>query len=194
MHHLSDLVGRKLLARGLTIALAESCTGGLLASTLTDVAGSSAYVLGGVVSYGNKAKMQVLGVKERTLTTYGAVSAETAAEMAQGVRRLLGSDLAVAVTGIAGPGGGSADKPVGLVHLHLSAPGAEWGERHVWPHDRVGNKRASVLAALELMMRYVEQSPPNVAAPHLPERLDRPVVVEAQWRDGALASASGLAG
>ena len=154
----SRSVGRQLQAARLTIATAESCTGGLLASTLTDVAGSSDYVLGGVVSYSNDVKQNLLGVHPGTLAQYGAVSPETAGEMARGVRRLLGSDLAVAVTGIAGPGGGSADKPVGLVYLHLSAPGAELSQRHVWPYDRAGNKRATVEAALSLVQQYLQPS------------------------------------
>ena len=152
----SRSVGRQLLAARLTIATAESCTGGLLASTLTDIAGSSDYVLGGVISYNNWVKQNLLGVLPGTLEHHGAVSPETAAEMAQGVRRLLVSDLAVAVTGIAGPGGGTHDKPVGLVCLHLSAPGAEWSRQNVWPHDRTGNKRATVAAALALVQQYFQ--------------------------------------
>lgn len=155
----SRRVGRQLRAARLTIATAESCTGGLLASTLTDLAGSSDYVLGGVIAYRNSVKQNLLGVPRSTLEQRGAVSPETAAEMAHGVRRLLASDLAVAVTGIAGPGGGSADKPVGLVYLHLSAPGAEWSRRNVWPHDRTGNKRATVEAALALVQQYLDANP-----------------------------------
>lgn len=153
---LSALLGQRLSAQNLTIAVAESCTGGLLASTLTDIAGSSAYVLGGVVTYSNATKMALLRVQEATLTMHGAVSAETAAEMAQGCRRLFGSDLALSVTGIAGPGGGTPEKPVGTVFLHLSAVDAEWGEHHVWAFDRVGNKRASVEAALALVLHHVK--------------------------------------
>lgn len=152
----SHRVGQRLLAVRLTIATAESCTGGLLASTLTDIAGSSEYVLGGVVSYSNSVKQKLLNVSPSTLERHGAVSAETAAEMARGVRRLLVSDLAVAVTGIAGPGGGSPDKPVGLVYLHISAPEAEWGRRYVWPYDRIGNKLATVDAALALVQQYLQ--------------------------------------
>ena len=154
----SRSLGRQLLAAGLTIATAESCTGGLLASTLTDIEGSSGYVLGGVISYSNEVKQNLLGVRPGTLAQHGAVSPETAGEMARGVRRLLASDLAVAVTGIAGPGGGSPDKPVGLVYLHLSAPGAEWSRRDVWPYDRTGNKRATVQAALSLVQQYLQRN------------------------------------
>ena len=155
---LSRVVGQRLAAANYTVATAESCTGGALASTLTDIAGSSDYVLGGVVSYSNQAKLEGLGVRPTTLQTHGAVSAETAAEMARGVRRLLHSHLGVSTTGIAGPGGGTPEKPVGLVYLHLSAPDAEWGERHVWPYDRLGNKRATVAAALTLIQRYLHQA------------------------------------
>lgn len=163
----SRSVGRQLLAARLTIATAESCTGGLLASMLTDIAGSSEYVLGGVVSYSNGVKQNLLGVRPGTLEQHGAVSPETAAEMARGVRRLLGSDLAVAVTGIAGPGGGTLDKPVGLVYLHLSAPRAEWSRRNVWPYDRTGNKRATVEAALALVEQYLQTTadPPSGNSP-----------------------------
>lgn len=166
------------------MATAESCTGGLLASVLTDVAGSSAYMLGGVVSYSNHAKMRLLAVQDATLQTYGAVSAETAAEMAQGARRLLGGDIGLATTGIAGPGGGTPDKPVGTVYLHLSATGVEWGERHVWPHDRAGNKLASVQASLDLLLRYLDRRSQSDQHPNRPQRLDLPVVVEASEQAG----------
>lgn len=181
LHELSAETGRLLLARRLTIALAESCTGGLLASILTDVAGSSAYVVGGVVSYSNEAKRRLLGVPETTLLTHGAVSPQTAAAMAQGARGLFGSDLAVAVTGIAGPGGGTPTKPVGLVYLYVAAAEVGWGERHIWPYDRLGNKLASVQAALNLLIRFLG------GRPSVPAPTGEPVVVEAvrrgeRWR------------
>lgn len=182
---LSAVAGQRLAARALTIATAESCTAGLLASTLTDVAGSSAYVMGGVVSYSNQAKMELLGVQESTLLAHGAVSAETAAEMAPGVRRLLKTDLGVSVTGIAGPGGGTPGKPVGTVYIHLSAADAEWGEHHVWPHDRGGNKLATVAAVLRLLLRYLDQaavSEPSAALDPRLQILNRPVIVEASWK------------
>lgn len=187
---LSTTVGRLLLSRGLTIALAESCTGGLLASALTDVAGSSAYVLGGVVSYSNEAKMRLLNVQERTLLTYGAVSPQTAAEMANGARQLFGSDLAVSVTGIAGPGGGTPEKPVGLVYLHLAAHDAGWGERHVWPYDRISNKLASVEAGLGMVAKFLgerrEIGDWRLVLSTVEETVEkgRRVVVEGNWRDG----------
>jgi nicotinamide-nucleotide amidase len=194
---LSTAAGRRLATAGLTIAFAESCTAGLLASTLTDVAGSSVYVLGGVVSYSNEAKTHVLGVPKNTLASHGAVSAETAAAMAAGARTLFNSDLAVAVTGIAGPGGGTPEKPVGLVYLHLAGADAGWGEQHFWPYDRIGNKLASVEAALSMLIGYFEGQRSEDGGQRTedrgrrtedgaqrPKMLDRPVVVEGHWRAG----------
>jgi PncC family amidohydrolase len=149
-------LGRMLSAAGLKIALAESCTGGLITSRLTDVPGSSGYVEGGVVAYSYEAKERLLGVSQDTLLTFGAVSAETALEMARGVRSALHADLGVGVTGIAGPGGGMPGKPVGLVYMALSAADWERCERHVWESDRIGNKRLSAEAALRLIQTYLE--------------------------------------
>ena len=151
---LSHRVGAALMERGGTVCAAESCTGGLVLSTLTDCAGSSAYVAGGVVSYSNEAKMRLLGVREETLIKHGAVSEATAAEMARGALALLGADYALSVTGIAGPSGGTADKPVGLTYIGLAGPqGLLRAERHVWNRDRIGNKAASVEAALSMLLR-----------------------------------------
>ena len=144
---LERTVGEMLRARGLMLALAESCTGGLVADRVTDVPGSSDYFLGSAVTYAYSAKKAILGVREETLAEHGAVSPQTAQEMAQGARRLFGADVALSVTGIAGPTGGLPGKPVGLVYLHLSAPDAEIGERHSWRSDRIGNKRLSAEAA-----------------------------------------------
>ena len=188
LRELSAQLGAQLDQRRLTIALAESCTGGMIASILTDIPGSSHYLMGGVVSYSNFAKMHLLGVRAETLDVHGAVSPETALEMAQGVRRLLKTDLAIAVTGIAGPGGGTPEKPVGLVYLHLAAENVDWGEMHVWPHDRIGNKRASVAAALRLALRYLHEgmAEPGVRQPGDADRAQMPtVLVEAQWRGDA---------
>jgi PncC family amidohydrolase len=158
-HPLAVELGRLLRARGLTLALAESCTGGLIGNLITDVAGSSDYFLGSAVTYANSAKENILGVRHETLLAYGAVSAETAAAMAQGARRLYGADVAASVTGIAGPGGETPGKPTGLTFIHLSAADAEIGERHVWDSDRMGNKRLSAEAVMRLVMRYL--SPPS---------------------------------
>ncbi len=150
---LSQRVGAALIERGDTVCAAESCTGGLILSTLTDCAGSSAYVAGGVVTYSNEAKMRLLGVGEETLTAHGAVSEETAAEMARGALALFSADYALSVTGIAGPGGGSAEKRVGLTYIGLAGPqGLLRAERHVWGRDRIGNKEASVEAALGMLL------------------------------------------
>mgnify|MGYP000866504446 CR=1 FL=1 len=110
----------KLIAAGITVATAESCTGGLIAAAITDVAGASAVFGYGLVTYSNEAKQTILGVKKETLTIYGAVSEECAYEMAQGLKKVSGADCAVSVTGIAGPGGGSVEKPVGLVYMGLA--------------------------------------------------------------------------
>ena len=167
-------IGALLTTLGLTVALAESCTGGQIGDRLTDIPGSSAYFLGSAVTYAYSAKEHVLGVDHNTLLSKGAVSAEVARQMAQGARRAFGADIAVSVTGIAGPGGGTPDKPVGLAHLHLSAPDAEWAERHVWHADRAGNRRLSADAALAMILRYLEQHRPQRAAdPGMPtEPLD----------------------
>ena len=153
---LAGQAGPLLRERKFTLALAESCTGGLLGSLITDVAGSSDYFLGSAVTYAYSAKKAILGVREETLAEHGAVSPQTAQEMAQAARRLFGADVALSVTGIAGPTGGLPGKPVGLVCLHLSAPDAEIGERHVWGSDRLGTKQLSAEAALRLLVRYLE--------------------------------------
>jgi PncC family amidohydrolase len=149
-------VGRLLLKHNFTLATAESCTGGLIGHRLTNVPGSSEYVLGGIIAYANVIKERVLGVSRQTLDTHGAVSAETAVEMARGARRVLGVDIAISVTGIAGPGGGTPEKPVGLVYLALAAPDFERVEQFVWNQDREGNKRESAEAALRLVLEYLQ--------------------------------------
>lgn len=156
---LSAQVGQLLTQHGQTICAAESCTGGLLLSSLTDVSGSSAYVLGGIVSYSNVVKEQLLGVQPATLMSYGAVSEQTAHEMAQGARHLLNADYALSVTGIAGPGGGTPTKPVGLVYIGLAFESGVIVKRYVWPEDRIGNKQLSVLAALHLLMTKLAPPP-----------------------------------
>ncbi len=146
------VIGPLLLLRGLKLVTAESCTGGLIGHWLTNVPGSSEYYLGGVVSYSNALKMQLLGVQAATLEKYGAVSEQVAMEMAQGARLRLGGDVALSVTGIAGPGGGSAEKPVGLTFVGVSAPWGESVARFVWAGERVENKKESARAALQLLV------------------------------------------
>lgn len=140
-----------LRERGLTCATAESCTGGGVGSAITAVPGSSAVFVGGVVSYANAVKERVLGVSSATLATVGAVSAETAAQMAAGARRLLRADLAVAVTGIAGPDGGSDAKPVGLVWFGLATAAGVRTERRRFGGDRAQVREQAVLHALGLL-------------------------------------------
>ena len=153
---LSRQVGAALSRSGYTISTAESCTGGLILSSLTDVAGSSAYVQGGLVTYSNEAKIKMLGLREATLVEYGAVSAATAGEMACGVRKVFDTDYALSVTGIAGPGGGTAEKPVGLTFIGLAGrEGLVTVERHIWDGDRIANKLRSVEAALQLLLRQL---------------------------------------
>ena len=148
-------IAEALTARGWLVAIAESCTGGLIGHLLTEQPGSSAYFAGGVISYSNAVKQQALGVREETLRVHGAVSAECALEMARGVRAALGAHVGLSATGIAGPGGGTVSKPVGLVYIGLSSPLGEIAERHFWPHDRSGNKWATADAALSLLLRHL---------------------------------------
>ena len=148
---LEDAVGRLLIERGLTLATAESCTGGLLGNRITNVAGSSEYYLGGIVSYSDSAKMNLLGVSNETLKEFGAVSEETAQEMALGARRVLQSDVGVSITGIAGPTGGTEDKPVGLVYIAVDVAGDVAVRKFVFSEDRRYNKELSAQAALNLV-------------------------------------------
>lgn len=152
-----EVIGVLLVDRGLTLVTAESCTGGLVAHRITNVSGSSDYFLGGLVTYSNEAKERDLGVRHETLVTHGAVSEETAREMARGARERMVADVGVSVTGIAGPTGGSLEKPVGLVYVGLSAPGVERCERYVWQGDRVANKEQSAEAALQMVLAYLQE-------------------------------------
>jgi PncC family amidohydrolase len=145
-------VGAVLRARSYQIGTAESCTGGLLAGALTGIAGSSDYVQGGIVAYSNAVKQALLGVQAATLETHGAVSEPTAREMAEGVCRALGTEVGVGITGIAGPGGGSAEKPVGLVYIGVATPAGTRVRRDIWAGDRSAVRAASVRAALELVL------------------------------------------
>ena len=146
----------RLRERGWTLATAESCTGGLLGDALSDLAGVSDVYLGGVIAYANSIKMQLLGVPESVLSSVGAVSAETAAAMASAVQQRFGTQVALATTGIAGPGGGSPEKPVGLVYLGLATPHGVWTERHIWAGNRRENKEASVRRILAWAVEMIE--------------------------------------
>ena len=145
-----------LTQRKLKLACAESCTGGLVAHRVTNVAGSSAYFWGGVVAYSNEAKASVLGVSWNTLNKAGAVSEETVREMAHGARELFAADVAVSVSGVAGPGGGTPEKPVGTTWIGLSAHAGEWARHYVWGGDREQNKLDSSEAALQFVVDFLE--------------------------------------
>ncbi len=148
---LEEVVGNILLDKGLTIGLAESCTGGLVGHRLTQVAGSSAYFRGGIIAYSNDVKKNVLNVDDESLEKHGAVSKETAMQMAQGVRNLMGSSLGLSTTGIAGPGGGSAEKPVGLVYIGFATENKVTAKKFNFHFDRENNKLLSSQVALNMI-------------------------------------------
>jgi len=156
-YYLAERVGHMLRSAGLTLSVAESCTGGLLGGVLTEVPGSSDYFAGGVIAYADAVKTRLLDVRPETLATLGAVSAECAIEMARGVRRAAGTSVGLSVTGVAGPGGGTPDKPVGLTYIALVAPDYERAEKRVWPGDRPGNREASIVLALQMLFAYLAE-------------------------------------
>jgi PncC family amidohydrolase len=143
------------IARGLTVALAESCTGGLVAAALTETPGSSGFFVGSVVSYADAAKRDLLGVDADVLAAHGAVSAQVARAMAEGARDRFGASVAGSVTGIAGPDGGSPEKPVGLTYLGVADEDGVDVRRVVWSGDRAANRRDSGIALLELLLERV---------------------------------------
>lgn len=149
---LADRIQATLIARGLTLASAESCTGGLIGYVLTEVAGSSDYYRGGLISYSDELKASELGVDGHTLAAHGAVSAQTCVAMAEGARRRYGATLAIAVTGIAGPGGGSDVKPVGLTYVAVADETGHDVRRYQWNDRRHANKLLSAQAALLLLL------------------------------------------
>ena len=149
---LARQTGLRLCSAGWRVATAESCSGGLVGHLLTEIAGSSAYFQGGLIAYDNAVKRDLLGVAPETLQTVGAVSADCAVEMANGARKLFGTEVAIATTGIAGPGGGSPEKPVGLVYIAIATPSGTRCERHLFDGDRTFNKQQTALRALELLL------------------------------------------
>jgi len=153
---MEEVIGRLLHKRGLTLATAESCTGGLLGDLITSVPGSSDYFIGGVIAYSNKIKEMVCGVKKQTLKKFGAVSKETVEEMARGIRRRFATDIGVSISGIAGPGGGTEEKPVGLVYIGISYKRKTYGVKNRFYGTREMIKRRSAMAALELIRREVK--------------------------------------
>lgn len=148
-------IGEVLQACGWQLAAAESCTGGLISHRVTNIPGSSAYFLGGVTAYANEVKMGVLGVKEQTLIDHGAVSCETVAEMARGVCAKLAAEVGVSVSGIAGPSGGTSDKPVGLVWIGLATPTGVWTRSFHFDGEREHVKAQAAEAALQFVSEYL---------------------------------------
>jgi nicotinamide-nucleotide amidase len=148
---LSEHVLELLRGQGLRLAVAESCTAGLVAARLADIPGASDVLLGGVIAYADEVKRDLLGVPAALLAEYGAVSAEVARAMAEGARAATGAEVGISVTGVAGPGGGSERKPVGLVYLHVSAPGVERGQEQHLIGDRAQIREWATVAALQLV-------------------------------------------
>lgn len=161
---LAERLQARCLAAGWRVATAESCTGGLVAHAITQVAGSSGYLAGGVVAYSDAVKVAQLDVPRAVLDAHGAVSAQVARAMADGARALFGVDLAVSITGIAGPDGGTAAKPVGLTYLAVAGPTGTDVRRVVWSGDRGANKVASAALALEMLLAAVSEPAGTAAA------------------------------
>ena len=153
---LAQKVGYLMLQKGWTISTAESCTGGLIGHYLTETPGSSAYFTGGIISYDNRIKQDILGVPQELMIEHGAVSPNVALAMAQRVRQYLGTDIGVSATGIAGPTGGTATKPVGTVFIGVAGPCQSKVAHYVWQEDRSGNKLLSAQAALQLVLDMVD--------------------------------------
>jgi len=151
-------VGNALRKRGWTLAVAESCTGGLVGHRITEVPGSSDYFKGGIIAYAYEAKEKFLGVKQEILETYGAVSEETAVQMAEGVRKVFDVDIGIAITGIAGPASDLTEKPVGLTWIAVSLKKGVVTESHCWKGDRSSNKLQSADAALQLILKVIQEA------------------------------------
>lgn len=147
-----------LLQRHWTLAVAESCTGGLIGAAITAQAGASAYFLGGIISYDNRIKNQLLGVPAEVLASFGAVSAQTVEAMAAGACRQLSADCAIAVSGIAGPDGGTPEKPVGLVYIGIAVSGSVFSRRCLFTGDRAAIRQTTVEAAVQELLQAVSAS------------------------------------
>ena len=158
---LEVIVGDLLRAHGWRLAVAESCTGGLIGHRLTNIPGSSTYYMGSITAYAYEAKVRLLGVQWETLEEFGAVSEPVALQMARGVRRALAADVGLSVSGIAGPGGGTEDKPVGLTWFGLSVPDHEQAWQFIWDGDRIFNKERSAEQGLQLLMEFLRSRDGN---------------------------------
>jgi len=153
---LEKRVGEALRRHGLRLAAAESCTGGLVGHRITNIPGSSTYYMGSVIAYAYEAKVRLLDVKWETLEAHGAVSSQVVSEMALGVRHALAADIGVSISGIAGPGGGTPEKPVGLVCFGLSAPDGIWSTRQKFEGDRIAVKEQAADFILNYTLQYLE--------------------------------------
>jgi nicotinamide-nucleotide amidase len=173
LRELAVRLAERCTSRGLHVATVESCTGGLVGHAITEIPGSSAYFVGGFVTYSDELKFQAVGVPHDVLSAHGAVSAQVAMAMATGGRQRTGADLAAAVTGVAGPDGGSPSKPVGLTYIAVADAVGVAVRRHVWTGDRSANKVASAEAALELLLERIAAGegtiPPSRAAGEAPD-------------------------
>ena len=146
-----------LVDQGLTLATAESCTGGGLSHLLTSIPGASAFFIGGIIAYQNDIKVKLLGVPQAALVDHGAVSSPTAGAMAEGCRNHFGTDIAVSITGIAGPGGGSSEKPVGLVFVAVAVAQRTRVSEHIFPGNREQVRQAAIAAALDLILQVIAE-------------------------------------
>jgi len=155
---LAKELGKLLCARNLTLAVAESCTGGMIGAAITSISGSSEYFLGGVIAYSNEIKTKVLGVGPGILLSKGAVSAESVAAMARGAQRLLGAHCAISISGVAGPGGGTKLKPVGLVYVGIAAGKIVRTFRYRFEGNRQAVRRQATVAALKRMIEAVKKN------------------------------------
>jgi len=152
---LSKKLGEMLVSRDLTVALAESCTGGLVMKYLSDIPGSSRYLLGGVVSYSDELKIKLLGVPREIIRDYGAVSKPTAELMAEGVKRITGATIGLGITGIAGPEGATETKVVGLVYIALCSVQGLWSQKFIFPGERSEVRLSAAQAALEILQQHL---------------------------------------
>jgi PncC family amidohydrolase len=156
MKKLAKKLGRLLLKHKKALSTAESCTGGMIAKVITDIPGSSRYFMGGVVSYSNEVKIKVLHVSKKLIEKHGAVSKEVAEAMVRGVQRLMHTDCAIAVTGIAGPDGGTAKKPVGLVYISVACGKGIEVKRFIFQKDRDGNRKETTSTAIEMLIQKLQ--------------------------------------
>jgi len=153
---IEQTIGDLFRKNELKLAIAESCTGGLVSDRITNIPGSSDYFMGAIIAYSYEAKVNLLGVKWDTLTAFGAVSRDVVLEMARGARKALETEIGVSVSGIAGPGGETDEKPVGTTWIGLSTPDGEWARHFCWGGNRIENKASSTQAVLQFLLDYLK--------------------------------------